>query len=162
MENGAEPTFRTERYIWLKAKVKIDLLSIDEELEEIPTLIQETGECVSIAMELRELAKEDLEVARAIAATRLRLVPKADGKSRSEAQIESEIPADKGYQDQLGTVSIARLDAALWQTLMEAFRSKSSVIRTTADLITAGYLTSDYIMSKRRAEIRRVKPKVAS
>jgi len=160
---GITPSFRPEEYVWLRQRLKIDQMAIDKEIIEMPELIQKAGEYVSTAIEIREAAENELKHEQAAVAERLRLTPnigkdgKQDGKTRSEAQIASEVPLSDLVREKQMELSTARLDAALWSILVESLRRKDSGIRVMADLISARFITADHILDKRRQEIRNAK-----
>lgn len=152
-----EPTFEVEKYRWIKNKLPLDLLNVDEELIELPVILQQASEFVSSAIEIRERAKDDLEQITSELADALRKVPlEGTGKFRSETQIDKQIPLSPLYRDKQDALGIARLDASLWQSLTDAIRTKSSSIRIAADLLNSGFLTPSYIREKRRKDIREV------
>jgi hypothetical protein len=147
-----EPTYKVEKYRWLKQRVRLDLLYIDEDIQELPVLLQDAGEITAAAMERREATKSDLERTAAIVADKLR--SPENGKSKSETAIASMIPLDPEYQAVQKELSEARLDAALWQNLMEALRSKSALVRASADLIQASFISTSYYVDKRKKDMR--------
>lgn len=148
------PTFRPQKYLWLKSKTQIDMLDLDNELMEIPVLIQEASENVAIAMEIRETSKSDLDVQIARSADAIRKTPLESGKAPSETAIDKMVSLTKEYQDKLALLSSARLDAGLWQSITESLRTKSSALRTIADLVSAGWLTTDHVIKNRRRDMR--------
>ena len=149
-----EPSFQREKYVWLRGKLYLDLLMIDEELIQIPSLIQEAGEMTSTAIEIREAAKDDLDKTTAQVADTLRCTPNPKGKDRSESTIQSELPLSPLIEEKKKAYGNARHDAALWSTLTESLRRKDSAIRVVADLLNSGFLTTSSIMSIRQKEIR--------
>lgn len=149
------PNFRKEKYVWLRSQLEVDQLNIDSDLMEIPVLLQEVGEMASFAIEIKDSSKEALETAKAEVADELRRTPDENGKTRSESTITSMIPLSPKYKSRLAELSEARLDASLWQSLSNAMQRKDSAIRVTADLITSAYISRDYIVGKRRSEIRK-------
>lgn len=155
MSDPIEPTFERERYRRLRLKSKLDLMRVDEELEEMSFLVQEASEYAAKANEVREQAKTALEIGKATIADSLRAEPQASGKPPSESMVESRIPLSNVYLIKQAELSQARLDASLWQSQVDALRTKSSSIRAAADLITSGYMTTNFIQDKRRMEIRR-------
>ncbi len=157
-----QPLFKPDVYEWIKQHTTIDLLNIDDEVSQMPTLLQECGECAAFAAEIRDAAKDELEKAKAEAAEWYRTTPLDNGKDRSETAIASQIPLDKTYRQRQQELSDARVDASLWQNLYEAVKTKNFSLRTTADLIVSGYLTQDHILQRRRKDIRRANPKVES
>jgi len=152
MDENISPTFKKERYEWLRTKTALDLFEIDNEVIEMSVLLQEAGEYTSVANETRDRAKEELQATVAAISHGLR-EDKTAGK-RSESAIESLIPIMPGYAEKLQALDTARLDASLWASLTDALRSKSMAIRVAADLLNSGWLTVDYIRNKRRKEIR--------
>jgi hypothetical protein len=153
-----EPDFRRERFRFLKNKVQLDLLSVDEALEEIAVLVQDAGECVALANEIRDTAKNELAIAEAEEADRLRQTTTIKGKPPSDYAIPSMLHLCDSVKKATEAYSGARLDAALWATIVNGLMTKSSAIRTAADLISSGYLTTNYLREQRRAQIRGVVP----
>jgi len=153
MDENISPTFKKERYEWLRTKTALDLFEIDNEVIEMSVLLQEAGEYTALANEYKERAKEELIRTSAAIAHSMRF-DMSDGKKKSETTIESMIPIYPEYIAKLQELDSARLDAALWSSLTDALRSKSMAIRVAADLLNSGYLTPDYIRNKRRKEIR--------
>ena len=154
---GIVPSFRPEEYVWIKQKLRIDLLEISDEIIELPGLIQKAGEYTSAAIEIREAAENELKYTIAERSEFLRTNATPKGTKRSETQIQSEVglfPEVKAKQEALGE---ARLNASLWQIITESLRRKDSGIRVAADLINSGYLAKDSIVAKRRSEIRNAK-----
>ena len=149
-----EPTFQVEKYRWLRQRAKLDLLYIDEDIQELPVLLQEAGEITATAIEIRETLKNDLDIQEAVVANNLRQATDEKGKSKSETTIASMIALDSKYQQIQKDLSIARLDAGLWQNIMETIRSKSSLVRASADLIQAGFISTTYYLDKRKKDIR--------
>ena len=151
------PTLNPEKYEFLKRFVQIDPIDIDEEVATMSTLIQDCGECASLAVEMKDQAKEALETAKAEACEALRSTPTEKGKERTETAISTQYQLDKNYQEKQELLREARYNAALWTTLQSSLQSKSYSLRVVADLIQSGFLTRDYIVEKRRKEIREAK-----
>lgn len=151
-----EPQLNGEKYRWLKGQLKPDLLDLDEEISRISVLVQEANENSAMANEIRDAAKEGLSVQTARAAARLRGEPLSSGKTRSEAQIESELPLCPEHQKALEEYGNARLDAALWMSMVQGYSTKAYSLSTAAELIKMGYITKDAIIEKRRKDIRNV------
>ena len=156
-EHGIVPSYRPHDYVWLKRRLSLDLMNIDDDIMEIPSLIQQAGELTATAIEIRETAKEDYDRAKAQAAELLRNTTDPKGKQRSETAIQSQLGLSPQVEQRGKELSSCRLDAALWQSLTEALRSKNSAIRVVADLLNSGFLTSSSIIEKRRRDIRNVK-----
>jgi hypothetical protein len=143
-----EPGFAVEKYRWLKQKRHLELLDLDQEVMEIPVLIQECGETTAIAIEIRESAKDDLDKIES------KITVELLNTGKSATAVQGMIASDERYVNANALLSEARLDAGLWQSLMESLRTKSSSMRVAADLIGAGYITQSSIMEKRRRELR--------
>lgn len=156
-ESNSIPTFRSDKFSWLKTQLSLDLMDMDEEVMRMGVLLQEAGEAVALANEIRDSTKDDLERVKAQVGEYLRNEPYKD-KQRSESMIDSQIPTYQDYKDAQIKLGSARLDAALWATVMEALRTKSMQIRVAADLLNSGFLQKDHIIAKRRREIRTAVP----
>ena len=150
--NNLVPSFRSDKYQWFRARLQLDLLDIDNDLIEMPSLVQDAGECAAVANEIRDSAKEEFERTKANIAQQLR--DSAIGKKPSETMIDSQLPLYELYKQVQAAWSQSRLDAALWATIVEAMRAKSAMIRVSADMLNSGLLTADFLRNKRRAEIR--------
>ena len=154
--NGIAPTHRPDKYFWLKNKLELDLMDITEEVIKMPVLMQDAGEFTAMAIEIRESAKEDLERTIAQVAENLRNTTTPSGKQRSETAIASAIPLSPLVEQKQKELSEARLDAALWTSLVNSLRDKSTKIHVIADQINSGFITPSSIQEKRRKEIRNV------
>jgi hypothetical protein len=152
-----EPFFDTQKYRWLRFKLNIDFLRIDDELAEIGMLIQEAGERACSAIEARDAAKDELERVKAKVADDLRkpiITPDSKPEYRSEARITSELPLDDRVLQAQIILGRAKFDASLWEKLTSNLITKSSSIRAAADLVQAGFLTPSFVLDKRRRELR--------
>lgn len=140
-------------YDRLKARLFVDITRIDDELIENPGMIQEAYENTAYAMQLRDEAKRELEEEIAKAGDEMRRQTR-NGKPPSEASIKAEVPLDKAVQERQAVYSARALDAALWNSVVEGFKTKTSSIKHTAELIVAGYLTPSAIRDKARDDLR--------
>lgn len=156
-EEDIIPSFRSEKYKWLRSQVSLDLMEIDEAVMQMGVLIQEAGECCALANEIRELARDNFERVKANIGEYLRDI-EFKGKLRSESMITAQAPTYPDYITAQAQVSCARRDASLWATVVEALRAKSMQIRVAADLLNSGFITSDFIRQKRRKQIREALP----
>ena len=150
------PTFMEDRYSWIRSRIPLDLLTLDEALEELPSLIQEAGELTSAAIEIREVARQELSLIESQIAERLRNST-SGSRPASETTIQSKIPLDSEYQEAQKSLGTSRLDAALWGNLVESLRKKDSSIRTSSELMISGWISKDFVLERRRREIRNVK-----
>lgn len=147
------PKLGEKRYIALKMKLPLDLMLVDEELSEISVYIQEAGEFCATANETRDAAKQFVDQVEAEVSDKMRRTPDENGKTPSEANIKARLPLAVALQDAQQVLNQAELEANLWRNLQDALRTKSHSIRAAADLVQAGFITQDYIRSKRREEV---------
>lgn len=154
---GIVPTYKAHEYVWIRNRVHTDLLALDDEIIETPTLIQQAGEITCTAIEVRETTKNELEYVLSQSGEQLRNIPLPAGQRRSETAISSQIYLSPEVQAKQNELSEARLNASLWSNLTESLKSKNMGIRVAADLINSGWLTSQSVMDKRRKDIREVK-----
>lgn len=156
MSEEKVPSYAPDKYKWLKRRVALDLLAVDEELQEIGVLIQEAGEHCAFARETRDSAKAELERTEAVVSFRMSNLTGADGKQNSAAKVKAELPMQAEVVEMNSLLIAADLDLALWTNVSDALRTKSHSIRAAADLVAAGFISQDYILNKRRADMRSV------
>jgi len=154
MENA--PQFEREKYLWLKSQLQIDFLEMDEEFKKIPFLVQEAAEYAALAAEQRDTCKELRDEVIAMEAAKLRAT-NVNGKTPSEAAIDKEVILQPKVIEKLTAYAECRLDAALWSTIVDGFRSKDYALRSGAQLMQMGFITTESLLTKRREEMRRVK-----
>jgi hypothetical protein len=144
------------RYNDLRDKLDIDLLRLDDSLIEMPLLVMEVGEEVALALGDRDRAKNAYDLACVSAANDLRKTPNVDSqgneKQRSEKQIESEIGGQPAVIRAQAAYEDAKFEAARWQTLSEAVRTKGHSLSRICELIVAGYLTPNAVRETKRSE----------
>lgn len=145
-------------YERLRLKLIFDPLDIDQELIELPMLMIEAAEYTSDALSERDRCKNELDLVQSETADALRTRPVTDGKggmkTRSEAQIETEVPLFQSVQDAVAKLEQAKHRLALWQALVDALRAKRDSLKIYADLTISGYLTPNSAIDKRKADIR--------
>lgn len=147
-----------ERYEHLRRQLAVDPLRLTEELVELPPLQQEAGEHAADATRDRDECKDAVEVAKAIAAADLRAYDAEHNlKQRSETQIDKEIMLDSNVIEALTSLREAEHAMALWRSVSDGVRTKTTSIRTIADLVQAGYTTPSSLYDKRRDEIYRAR-----
>jgi hypothetical protein len=153
------PTLYPDKYNWLKSKLEIDFLNIDEEIEQVQVLLQEACECAAIANEIRDTDKEQKEVvfARECAAARARL--DTGGKSPTDARVGNEALLSEVYQEQCARFRQSRADAALWATVVTGLSTKSYSLGNAEGLIKSGYINQETISARRRERIRAAAPR---
>lgn len=125
----------------IKKKLRIDLLRLDQELTELPFLVQEAAE---ISIELfNDVQKADLEldVAKAQVASDLREEKDESGKVPSETKIVSMIILDPRVQEAQTKLNELRYQSRLANELVTNLRDKSRLLGKTSDLVIAGFIT---------------------
>jgi len=144
------PRYNSDRYLWLQSQTKIDLLSLDTEVEQIAELVRDASANAAVVLEYRDTMKEYVKLVYATVYLKI----KSDGIKRNDSQIEAEVTVSNDYQAALSQASQARLDASLWQSLSSALLNKSYALTTASDLIKTGFIIQDKIIERRRVEIR--------
>ena len=143
-----------EKYANLRAKLAIDLLRFDQELIEIPQLVQEAAELAAQATERRETCKHLRDIAMADAAYAMRSV---EGKAPSETAIASQVVLVDLVQDARNELISAERDADTWKALVYALQNKKEVLRTISEQILAGFMSPTSFVADARKEINEVR-----
>jgi hypothetical protein len=141
-----------ERYNFIRARLTIDPMRLTEDLIELPQHQQEASEGAADAQRLSDEAKDILDQTKAQTADSIRNDPDLK-KQPSEAQITSEILLDDNVRDALATLRETEYELALWKSLADGMRAKSTAITTISRLIEAGYTSPTAIYQQRRAQI---------
>lgn len=134
----------------IKSEIPISMANIDDHIMQLPSLLMEAAEHTARAIKARDLAEHELKVTASLVAEEIRL-EKAD--KISEAKITSLIPLNGDYNQARELLEERRTDAALWQSLVDAIRTKQSALKMTTDLIISGYLTKTTIHTDTRAAL---------
>jgi len=148
-------------YNRLRARLAINPLALDDELIQMPQLVIDIGEQVAECLYIRDAAKNDLDILTSEAAAKLRniTIPTENAKgdiiekTRSEAQITSELPMQKTIKAATLALEDAKYDVSMWQMLMDAARTKGMSLHKVADLTLDGYLTPDAHYASQRAKL---------
>lgn len=140
-------------YQRLRARLAIDPMALDDELVELPGLIIEAGEQTALAINRRDIAKSDLDLAFSEGAAMIRASGEKEGKKPAEKQIESEVPRGRKYRAALKRWEDAKLECGCWMALVEALRAKGSSLKTTAELTLGGYLAPNAVYHQRREDM---------
>jgi hypothetical protein len=141
-------------YEELSAKLQVDELRLDEEIIELPRLLQEVNEYVAAAVYMRDQVQNEIKIAMAEESRDIRVHSEASAKRLTEASIEVGVvlsPRIKAMQTRFEDV---KYDLARWQALSEAVRNKGYALKNVAELIIAGYVTPDTIIKRRRERTR--------
>lgn len=145
--------YQEKMYADLKGQLAIDSMRLDEGLQRQPMLFQSVAEIAADALQIRDAAKNDLDIAKADAARRLRKDPDENGKPLAETRIASMLPLDKKVQEAQDLLSEAEHDLDYWQALVDAYNQRGSSLRRIAELTTAGYLTPNAAYKQRQEDM---------
>lgn len=143
-----------QEYARLRARLAIDPMQLDRELMELAPDVQSAAEYCAEAIQIRDALDHAVDVARAEAARKIRILASGSDKKPSEAQIASEVPLDAKVEAAVQEHAEAKLDAALWQALVASFGEKGSSLRRVCEMTVAGFLTPATVYADRRAEMQ--------
>jgi len=139
-----------DAYLALKAQLSVDLMDIDNELMKMPQLVQDAAELAAEASDDENVSHLAYDVMKAEAGMRLR----EEATDRiTEAAIERQLPLDEGVQEARMAYENAVTYAKLCTALVNALRTKSSLLQKASDLIIAGYITPSAAYERRREAI---------
>lgn len=141
-----------DAYARLRRMLRIDHTRIDEEIMELPMLLQDAAELAAKLGEAERIVAHDYEITKAEVAAEMRRVLDG-GKPPSEASIASALNGDERVQAARREVELARRDTEIAKALAGNMHEKSSLIRKTADLMLAGYITPASIVDRNRQEL---------
>lgn len=151
-----------DTYADLRSKLRIDELRLSDELMEQPFLVQQCAEHAAEAIQIRDAAKFDLDIATADVARLMRGTPDESGKVPSESAILSRLPLHTSVQKANGALDDAKRDAAIWTALVDSMRDKGSALRRAAEMLLAGFLAPNAAHQTRRQEIRQASAAVTA
>jgi len=144
-----------KRFNRLKARLAVDTLQLTEELMQLPSLQQEAAELAAEAQRTRD---EVHDIAKQVEAE-IKAQKRLATPGISEARLTSEVLLVKEVTESQEAANQADYELAMWKTLADGMRTKSSSIRTIADLIAAGYTSPDTVRNERLHEVYAQKPK---
>lgn len=142
-----------DAYTRLRQSLSIDLLRIDEELIEMPQLVQDIAEYTAEATFARDKAKIEWEIAQAQAAKDARQRCIDAGTKFTVDQISNEVMLDPDVREAQADYEQSKLDADMWGALIAGARTKSSSLKHASELIASGYLTPNAIKAERRQQM---------
>lgn len=148
-------SLRDRKYQSLRAALGIDLMRIDQDLVDYPSLLTEACELCAEVTRTRDMAANTLRLTEAEEAGKLRATPTPEGKTRSEERIKSEVPMAEPVAAALFALEEAKAEQAKWSALVEGLRAKGSSLKRVAELITAGFLSPNAVYQDRREELAR-------
>jgi len=139
------------KYHELSSHLTIDMLRLDQDILELPQIIQDAAELAASIAGIGRDAEHYYEITRAETANKIR---NADGDSPSEAYITRQLPLEQEVQDAKHIINEAARDTALVTELVRSLREKSRLLIKLSDLIIAGYITPSSVYSKEQKEAR--------
>jgi len=141
------------QYERLKRSLPLDQLRIDEEIMELPMLMQEAAELAASLREEERTAIHDYEIAKSEAAQRLRSTTDEKGKAPSEASISSRLNAEVDVQNARRDVEQTKYDADVATALASNLHEKRYTLLKFADMMLAGFITPTSINRDERAAL---------
>lgn len=138
-----------KRFNQLKTRLAVDTVRLTEELMQLPSLQQEAAELAAEAQRTRD---EVHDIAKQVEAE-IKAQKRLATPGISEARLASEVLLEKEVTEAHEAVSQAEYELAMWKTIADGMRTKSSSIRTIADLIAAGYTSPDTVRHERLHEV---------
>lgn len=124
----------------VKKRVKIDLLRLDQELVDMPFLIQAASEISGEVFNDLQKADLELDVARATFANGMRNAA-GEGRVPSETRIASEAILDPAVQEAQQKVNDLKYESKLINDLVSSLREKGRLLSKLADLTVAGFIS---------------------
>ena len=143
-----------QHYNRLKAKLRINMNQLDQELIELAPDTQSVAEYCAEAIQLRDAAKGDVDNAKAHAANVLR---NGADKKPTEAQIATDVLLQDSVIEAQTSFDTLKYDAALWQALVGSFGEKGSALRRICEMIMAGYITATSVNEGNRAALNKAR-----
>lgn len=144
------PQLQNELYEWLKSRLPIDKLRLDDEFIELPQWQQQAAEAFAGAQAERDHLDHLYDVVEATAAYNLRYPQDPAVKQPSEATIKSELALSQELQDARSNRIEADRDVAEWRQLCDALRTKYNAMRAIADLMQQGYTSVTAVQTANR------------
>lgn len=137
------------KYEALCKRLQVDLLRIDQEIMNMPQLVQESAEFAALIQAEEHAAKHALDVVEAETAKAMRVTP-VDGKPPSEARIASELVLYRDVQDARQALDTAKYDSARAVALHYNMREKTRLLGKAADMTIAGFIVPSSYAPRRR------------
>ena len=125
---------------------------------QLPSLQQEAAELAAEAQRIRD---EVHDLAKQVEAE-IKAQKRIATPGISEARLASEVLLVKEVIESHDAANQADYELALWKTVADGMRTKSTSIRTIADLIAAGYTSPDTVRRDVLHEVYGQKPKRSS
>ena len=140
----------------LRNKLGIDLLNLDQELMEMPVLVQDAAEQAALANDEERAARHNFDLVQSEAARKLRSIPEgSDKKPPSEEKLKSLLPLEEDVANARIAYDAAQTTSAVANALVSSLREKARMLQKISDLIIAGYITKNFAVDNSRQAIRR-------
>lgn len=152
MSNILEEHDRLRRYL----TTTMDPLGIEQALAATPMIQQEAGELFARAIRDRDIADDNVKLAKANAADRLRQIP-VNGKEPSQTRIDSLLPKDREVQEAEQALRDATYEFNLCRQLCESLKTQNINMNKYADYVISGYFKQSTLHEHARAELRRAR-----
>jgi hypothetical protein len=142
-------------YEELRRRLRIDYLRLDEELVEMPQLLQDASE--NATQLSNEFARADmaLDIIRAETTMKLRSELTENGRAPSEARIASQIDLEPTVQEARALVNELKMQVRLATDLFNNLHTKSRLLGKAADMLLNGYVAPNKALSMDYRESRR-------
>jgi hypothetical protein len=134
-----------DRYDQIRAKLIINMHSLDDEVVQLPGLLNEAIEHEALAMAMRDNAKNRLSFIVAQTQAHLRDVVVYDEnnkiKKRTESEYKELAEISDPVQEAQGEHETFCFEYNLWRGLTEGLRMKASSLKRLNELTVCGYIT---------------------
>lgn len=140
-------------YDRIRAKLHIDPMRLDEALIEAGSILQDAGECCAYAVQARDIAKNELAITESREAATLRAEGDENGKPFSEVAIKSKLPNRKAMKDAVRQVEDTKLDADLWQVLVNSVKERNNAVEHICKMQIAGFMAPSAIYEQQREKL---------
>lgn len=154
MSDLIKNVWRHKSYVRLRGKLEINRDALDDDVIELPMVVQEISEIVELASIRVTAAKTSYAEVYAAAGAALRDTPTRTGKPASEASITARAPFEEGVPEAAMAVKEAEASFALWKRLLDSFRVKQSSIKRLSEFILAGYMSNSSVTDSIRNRVQ--------
>jgi hypothetical protein len=136
-------------YYALRAKLAIDPDDLDNEIAQMPVLVQDAAELAVAAANEENACQLAYDVIKAETGHRLR----RDNEKITEAAIERAMPLYEEVQEARIAYNYAKTYTKLCDDLVRSLRTKVTMLQKHTEMIMQGYITPSSLYEKRREEI---------